>query len=251
MSKPLAGKRILVTRPLHQAATMLALLEEAGAVVCHGPVLDIVLNVSPFSKQTVIESDIAIFVSANGVRYGLQWLGELSFQKILAIGPGTARALAAAGYHSIHYPSGPHYNSEALLALPQLQQCMGQRIAIFSGRGGRKLLQETLEQRGASILKVECYQRRCPSSLPQDVLSLWQNQGFSAVICTSREGLRNLWDLLGAEARTLLAQTQLVVISKPMLNFAKQLGYPGVPLLAENATDQGIMTALTHWTMES
>jgi uroporphyrinogen-III synthase len=54
-------------------------------------------------------------------------------------------------------------DSEALLALPALQNVQGQNVVIVRGiseAGGRAHLQVTLRERGAHVAMLECYVRR-------------------------------------------------------------------------------------------
>jgi MFS superfamily sulfate permease-like transporter len=81
----------------------------------------------------------------------------------------------------------PGQDSEALLALPQLEQVAGKRIAIFRGVGGRTLLADTLRSRGATVDYVECYRRRRPDADAGPLLQRWAD--VSAVTIASAETL--------------------------------------------------------------
>ena len=89
-----------------------------------------------------------------------------------AIGQGTVRALAAHGVHGCIAPE-QRFDSEALLALPELQaeRVAGQRVLILRGDGGRELLAETLSARGALVDLVSCYRRLPPSDGLQPLLT--------------------------------------------------------------------------------
>ena len=72
----------------------------------------------------------------------------------LAPGPGTAEALAALGIAGARIPATT-FDSDGLLALPELAAPRGKRIVIFRGEGGREQLGDTLRARGATVDYVD------------------------------------------------------------------------------------------------
>ena len=99
---PLAGVRIVVTRPARQAAGLALQLAALGAT----PIIVPAIVILPPADPSVLERahaslasyDLAIFVSANAAEYGVpardRWPPGL---QVFAPGPGTAAALAAVG----------------------------------------------------------------------------------------------------------------------------------------------------------
>lgn len=196
--RPLAGKRILVTRPAEQANHLGALIRQAGGEAVVFPAIDIVEPSNTQTLESLINDlhqfDLAVFISPTAVSRAFLhialWPPGL---RAAAIGAGGAHALRRAGVQHIIAPE--HGNdSEALLALPEMQQVNGKHIAIFRGEGGRELLADTLRQRGAQVEYAECYRRAKPDA---DVAPLLQEH-VDAVVVTSREGLQNLHEMLGA-----------------------------------------------------
>src|SRR6202008_1060410 len=86
--------------------------------------------------------DIAVFISPTAVREGLKQIKALP-ARVVALSRGTRRELERHGVAgALAAEAGA--DSEALLALPQLRELAGQRVAIFRGEGGRGLLGDTL-----------------------------------------------------------------------------------------------------------
>jgi uroporphyrinogen-III synthase len=72
-----------------------------------------------------------------------------------------------------------------------MQALAGQRIVIFRGEGGRELLGETLERRGAQVEYAACYRRRPPRAKPH-----WAPSEIDAITISSSQGLANLFEAL-------------------------------------------------------
>ena len=97
MDKPLAGKRILVTRPAGQAGPLAALIAGQGGEVIRFPLLEIGPADDPQPLQQAIsrfdEYSTVIFVSPNAVDFSVpQILAQRSWPmgfQAAAIGPGT------------------------------------------------------------------------------------------------------------------------------------------------------------------
>jgi uroporphyrinogen-III synthase len=158
-----------------------------------------------------------------------------------AVGRATAAALHAAGIPPQLVPAAG-FDSESLLALPELTGVAGKRVLIVRGEGGRALLGETLAVRGAEVHFAEVYRRSIPAVEIGPQLSLWRAEvGF--VTATSDEVLNNLMQIVGDAGRDWLLETPLVVISERGAAGAMQLGFRTVAV-AEEASDAGIVDAL-------
>ena len=248
----LAGISVLVTRPAHQADRLCQLIEAAGGRAVRFPVIDIEPPADPQALRTLLEDiagyDLAIFVSANAVEFALAALGKQGLPSSLqraAVGKATAKALASQGYPPQIVPAEP-YNSEALLALPELHSVQGKQIIIFRGEGGRELLAETLTARGARVSYAECYRRLRPQPDLAPLLAVWHNNAPLVVVATSNEGLQNLFDMLAPQHTESLRATPLVVISKRAAVLAQSLGFKRQIEVAQSASDEAIMAALAH-----
>jgi uroporphyrinogen-III synthase len=247
----LAGRTIVVTRPLAQCAPLVEAIRGEGGDALVFPLLRILPadDPQPLSDAIACLGDyaLAIFISPNAADYSVPailargpWPAGLV---PAAVGQGTVRALAALGVGGCIVPSG-RFDSEALLALPELaaDRVAGRRVAIFRGDGGRELLADTLRERGATVDCVTCYRRAGPDSGAAPLLAAWRAGRLDALAVSSSEGLRYLHDLLDDEGRRRLAATPLFVPHARIAESARALGLRQVVLTAP--ADEGVLAAL-------
>lgn len=250
MTGPLVGRTVLVTRPAHQAAALAQAVRAAGGMAFEFPALDVEalpLDALSVPLTLLAEADIAVFISPNAAQFGMAAIrasGTLpDTLQVFAVGPGTARVLHAQGVSGVITPDGQ--DSEALLALPQLQDVAGKRVVIVRGVGGRGLLAETLRTRGAQVDLMECYRRLRPQADATPLLARWQTGGIDAVTVTSAETLRNLAALLGEAGRPLLAATPLFAPHEKIAEAARRFGVAHV--IATPGGDDGLVDGLVNW----
>jgi uroporphyrinogen-III synthase len=203
MTQPLAGVHIAVTRPPEQASKLTAAIIGAGGAVISFPLLDIkgLEDLTAFHAAVTPLSlfDWAVFISTNAVQHGMPLLQQAGISpslKFAAIGPTTAASLQSYGVAEVLTPS-ERFDSEALLALPELQYMQGQRVLIVRGVGGRELLADTLKQRGADVVFGECYRRVNPQSSAQRLQQAYDQGQLHGIVVTSTEALRFLLTLGG------------------------------------------------------
>lgn len=246
--KPLAGLKIAVTRPRDQAAELVKRIERLGGMPLLFPLLEITPPADQDSLREQIarlqEADLAIFISPNAVSYGMAAIragGVLPPSlRIATVGQGSARALRDLGVDDVIVPV-ERSDSEALLALPEMQNVSGWRVAILRGDGGRELLGDTLKARGATVEYITCYRR---SKSQFEAASLLAAEP-DAITATSSEALGHLWDMLEQPAKTRLAATPLFVPHARIAGLAQQQGWRHI-ILAEPG-DDGMMAALIAW----
>jgi uroporphyrinogen-III synthase len=107
-----------------------------------------------------------------------------------AVGGGTRRELERRGVKKVIAPQAGA-DSEALLALDEMQRVAGKHIVIFRGEGGRELLGDTLRSRGADVVYAAGYRRTRPKGA-----RLWTEDEIDAITASSSQGLANLFDIL-------------------------------------------------------
>ncbi len=252
----LAGIRILVTRPVHQAQAFCDMLFEQAGQAIRLPVINIeAVKLSPEMTgilDRIDKIDFAVFISPNAVEFGLAALlahGEISDKlKLATIGKASATKMQTIlGRLPDIYPL-EQYNSEALLALDSLQSSRinNKKIIIFRGQGGRELLAETLQQRGARVDYLELYRRTMPQLQHHEVESVCAST-LDIITVTSNEGLNNLVVILSALCPELLWQTPLVVVTEKMHTNARNLGFKNTILVAKKASNEAILESVLEW----
>ena len=202
-TKPLQGLGIAITRPVEQAKKLATLITEAGGT----PILFPLIAITPLNDYNQFEAviseiesyDWAIFISSNAVQNGMPRLVKQGIPKNLnfaAIGPITASELQGFGVKDVLIPNG-RFDSESLLALPEMQAIKNKRVLIVRGIGGRDVLAETLKARGAQVSFAECYQRINPQAECNLLTQLYAENKLHGIVVTSSEAMRHLLDLAG------------------------------------------------------
>lgn len=235
--KPLARKRIVVTRARGQAAGFTRLLEEAGAQVLELPTI----RIEPPESWDAVDRAIGelqmfrwvIFTSVNGVarfRERLEASGRgvraLSRARIAAIGPATAKALRQWGLKPEVIPR--EYRAEALLATLGTEIRPGDRILIPRAAEARDLLVAGLARLGAHVAEVPVYRTRPATDEAEPFRRALRSGAVHAITFTSSSTVRNFAELFSpAEREELL--TGVVIAS---------IG----PVTAQTAVEYGLTT---------
>ncbi|TAM56559.1 uroporphyrinogen-III C-methyltransferase [bacterium] len=150
---PLAGKRVLVTRPAGDAREMVEQLYALGARADCVPLIDIEPPEDSAAARAAVERCAGfawiVFTSRNGVRAffdHLQALGRdaraLAPARVAAIGPATARELELHGIHPDLVPE--EYVAEAVAEGLLARTAPGDRVLLFRAAQARDVLPQEL-----------------------------------------------------------------------------------------------------------
>jgi uroporphyrinogen-III synthase len=164
--------RVIVTRPLAQAETLVDDLRRGGIDAVALPLIDIVpaQDLAPLRQawRELGRYALVMFVSANAVQQfmqqrppGFDWpAGVLAG----STGPGTSAALHAAGVPRDSWiePAGQVYDSEALWEQLRTRAWAGRQVLVVRGENGRDWLSEQLVAAGAQVEFVAAYGRQAP-----------------------------------------------------------------------------------------
>ncbi|HNP65898.1 MAG TPA: uroporphyrinogen-III synthase [Woeseiaceae bacterium] len=243
----LRGFGVLVTRPTAQSAELIDAIEAHGGTALHFPAIDIVPREAGDIAHELADSppaDIALFASRNAVEFGARYAKT---EQLGAIGPSTAEALRALGLDVAIEPS-QGYDSEHLLQHPALQDVEGKHIRIVRGGDGRKLLANTLRDRGAHVTYLGVYERVLPSPTVDELAAIesaWRSGMIGAITVMSVETLDNLAALLPAWCRSRLDSIPLVTPARRVLKAALDR-YPASKLvLAKGPQAADMLDAIT------
>jgi len=252
MGNVLNGRVIAITRPAMMAANLAERVRAAGGVPLLFPAVLIadIDNVGPVNAAIdMLDSfHICIFISPIAVHKAMRLISaRRSFPPqltVAAIGRGSMAALHEHGLAGGVAPADGS-DSEALLELPEMKLVAGKRIAIFRGEGGREMLGGVLRARGAEVRYVECYRRLKPDGDVSLLTQAWQRNALAAIVVTSGEGLRNLFELAGDAWRSSLQATPLFVSHPRIASAARDLGAAVVVETA--AGDEGVLVSLAGY----
>ncbi len=229
--RPLFGRRILVTRPRHQADELCNLLADDGAEVLVQPAIEIEPPPTwgPVDQaiSDIDQFDWLVFSSSNGVHYFLSRVLQrtggdlrcLGSVKLAAVGPGTADALASYYLKVDLVPS--EYRAEALAAALEGEARDGRRFLLIRASRGRETLVEELSRCGGSVAQVVCY-TSSDVTLPEvEVAEALRTGTIDWITVTSSAIARSLHALFG----DLLGRARLASISPITTATLRELGY--------------------------
>ena len=255
MNEPncLSGVTVLVARPQGQGERLCACIRALNGNALHIPAVEV--HPLPMGTelhriaQKLASYDGVLFVSANAVEHAMRWFA--AEQVVLppecligAVGLQTAQSLRDQGISVNAFPADRH-DSEGLLNVTALQEVCGKNILIVRGRGGRTLLGDELQNRGAQVDYAEVYERRCPAGTLREKIP--PGTRVDIIVATSNEMIDNLLALAGTDDRTWLCTLPLIVFSDRNREHARAQGFKQSAFLATSTSDEGIVEAMMAW----
>jgi len=245
-SRPLFGRRILVTRPQQSPGDLAQRLTEAGAEVLFQPAIEI----RPIDDWSAVDAifdrldqfDWIVFSSANGAQF-LRRLLEVCHDiralgpaRLAAVGPGTAAELRSFGLRAEVVPET--HQAESLAAALQAQSA-GRRALLVRGSRGRETLGEELRVAGWEVEQVAVYQSLDVTAADPEIAAELRAGRIDWVTVTSSAIARSLAALFGDDLR----RTQLASISPLTSAACLAAGYPPAAE-AGSATMPGLVAAI-------
>jgi len=228
-ARPLFGKRILVTRPKHQAADPVDRLEAMGAEAIEAPMIRIVPpeDFGPLDEACAHAGDYdwIVFSSANAVDAfvdrllaGPADLRALKGVRLCVVGPSTGDRLSRYGLKVDLTPS-EHRADAIVRALVEQGDLNGRKILLPHADIGREILADELRRQGAEVTEVVAYRTVVADSEREgepDIYRMLLERRIDVVTFTSASAVRNFVRVLGAEPAADLLQTTVVASIGPV-----------------------------------
>jgi uroporphyrinogen III methyltransferase/synthase len=207
-TRPLFGKRIVVTRAAAQAAPLSERLRELGADVIEMPATRIArLDLAPLRDaiSRLDEYQWLVFTSQNAVAiFWEQMLGAgldaraLAGLKISAVGPATAGALLEHGVVVDVVPE--RFVAESLLEkLADRNDIRGASVLYVTADGAREVLPLGLEDLGASVSVIPAYRSINDAAGASRLVAALESGNVDLVTFTSASGVRGYVEAVGEE----------------------------------------------------
>ena len=234
-SKPLFGKRVLVTRSREQASQLSARLSAQGAEVLEVPTIQVVPADDYRDLDAAIGElgsfDWLIFTSVNGVDYFLRRLKaqgkdvrELKGIKLAAIGPATAQKLEDLQLIVDYVPG--EYRAEAIIEGLRRHGIEGKKVLLPRAQVAREVLPEELSRCGAQVRVVTAYK----TIQPEMDLDLLREAKPDVITFTSSSTVSNFVSAVGQDnINEILKGTTIASIG---------------PITADTATSLGLETEI-------
>ena len=252
-TRPLFGKRILVTRARVQASALTEKLTALGAACIEAPVIRIA---PPADGYAALDGAIAelnayqwlIFTSVNGVEHffaRLHAAGKdtraLGYARVAAIGAATSAALRAFGIRADLVP--PEFRAEAVAE--ELRPLLPPRARILLPRAqeARDVLPDTLRAHGATVDVVAAYET--VPELEDAALAQRLTRGeIDMVTFTSSSTVKNLVKMLGNI--TPLQQVKIACIGPVTADTARSFALEP-DIVAKEYTIDGLVRSIKEY----
>jgi uroporphyrinogen-III synthase len=239
----LAGTTVVVTRPAGEASMLSDLLRGEGAEVLEAPAIEILpaSDTGPLDEAVadLCEGEFAwvVFSSPRAVDAVCERMAALEYRRgiaamIAAVGPATAAALVEAGFH-VHLVADPH-TTEALAS--QFPAGRG-RVLLPRADIAPPGMEEALESKGWTAVRVVAYRTGMSATLPDDVRIALAAGRVDAVAFTSASTVR------GYAALTKDRRSPAVAIGPVTARAAREEGFR-VAAVASPHTIEGVASAV-------
>ena len=254
VSRPLAGRRIVITRAREQAGALVQALEALGAEIVMAPAI----RIEPLADLEPLRVALAdvdryhwiVFTSQNAVEVVFDKLpawghtsNHFAKARVAAIGPATGDALAARGVPVNVLPEG--YVAESLVqAIASQGDLHGARVLIPQAQIARDTLAEGLRKLGADVEVIPVYRTVAAlgdgAALAQEILA----GRIDAVTFTSSSTVQSFVQSVGPEAASS-DRYRAAVIGPITGATAREFGLP-VAIEAVEHTAAGLVDALAR-----
>ena len=255
-TKPLFGKRVLVTRALEQAGDFTKILEARGADPIAFPTIKTTTPSSWKELDRAIKRlssyDWAIFTSVNGVKYFFDRLYKLGYDirelkgvKICAIGPMTAKAITNLGIKVDLMPK--EFKAEGVLEAFGKRKIQGKKFLLARAAVAREILPDEIKRLGGKIDVAPAYRTVKPTKAAKELRELFAEGGVDIVTFTSSSTVTNFVSMFKRkELPELLKNCTIAAIGPITANTAKGYGI-NVDIMPKDYTIPALTQAMADY----
>ena len=293
--KPLSLTRTVInTRPVERAAPLTRHLQQAGLTVVDIPMLALEACASSDTDMRLMrqwlagEYQVLVIVSPTAAASGLAIWQLLERERepnsatdkeaegtegssrllaapshLIAVGEATAAVLneAKLPFASYQVLQPAIANNEGMLAMPEIDSLQaGDKLLVWRGLGGRRLLVDTLQARGVHIDSIAWYERKMPINAMaqyQQWLQGFNSQNVTAGITVSQQAKPIVivssgtafehWESIVQATKTinLAAENQAMSVNAPL-----KLSDFAYVVLGERLANMVAEKQLSYWRVE-
>ncbi len=255
-SRPLMGKRIVVTRARQQASELVKILTDLGADCLECPTIRVVPPDDETALNEAIENlavyDWIVFTSVNGVSFFFERLFSqnkdvrvLAHMRTAAIGPATAQRLFEFGLKSDIVPET--YRAESVVEAFRRENLQGKKILLPRAKEARPVLPLELTRMGAEVDEVTAYHTINDLDNADVLIKALEDKTIDIITFTSSSTVKNFKDLLPADRfKQLIADVKVASIGPITAETAKELGFD-VHITADTFTIAGLCHAILEY----
>ncbi len=255
-TRPLLGKRIVVTRAREQASDLVRQLSDLGAECLEYPTIKIVpakdLNPMDRAIGDLGAYEWIVFTSVNGVQFFFDRLFEsnldvraLTHLRTAAIGPATANRLFKFGLKSDIIPET--FRAESVIEAFSKENLKGQRILLPRAAEARPVLPIELRKMGADVNEVTVYHTEQVTENADLLVKQLKDKSIDLITFTSSSTVKNFKSLLPSDRfDQLIDRIPIASIGPITTDTALELGFK-VDTTAESYTIPGLCEAILKY----
>ncbi len=256
-TRPLFGKRVLVTRARAQASALSDLLRAQGGEPIECPTIEIV----PPDDWTEVDEAIEqlstyqwlVLTSVNGVKAFMQRLWArgrdaraLAGVRVCCIGPRTAEESRAFGIHADLVPD--LYQAEGVLDGLKRAGLSGQRVLLARAAKAREILPDELVRAGAVVRVVKVYKTVVPTVERERVQRMFRDGLIDVVTFASSSAVLNFCQLFGGagDLKKILNGAIIASIGPITAKTIRDMGLDVHVMAAQNTIPALVQSLVAH-----
>lgn len=252
-TKPLFGKKIVVTRTREQASKLVEKLEELGAMCYEIPTIKIEAVVDEKIYQTIEKLssyDWIIFTSENGVKFFFKVLWEkgkdlrvLGNSKVAVIGSSTKTFLENMGIRADLIPE-KEFTQEGLISAFSRIDIKDKNILIPRAKEAREVLPQRLKEMGAKVDVLPVYETKTCEESKEKLRNILEE--VDIVTFTSSSTVKNFFKLIEETERSYLKDILFASIGPITSATLRKFGFePHIE--AKEYTIEGLVNAIKNF----